>query len=319
MTYLFNAPTDLQGISVAAQGTEVLWHLKEALVRAGWVVTASGDGTSYNASGDLHATIASFTGNTRAWFAIQDPGGGRAFTFQRVSNAASVRIKYALTGGFTAGSPGASTTPEGTTAGEEQIITGSGTDASPTGTTFGSVTGSTLYMLADDEAPYGFAAFAKTASSEQCGFFMDPLADGSYSITDLDPVVIGWNDALGGYSTAAPASGTTEGPRAWFRKASGSGAFQGCGYLSSSGWGQNSVIVPKAAGTDPESGDEVLAPVIWGRSTALSSPNGWKGVSSLFNLVYSARTSGETAGGETKVVVNNGELYMPWNGTTPIT
>lgn len=320
MAYHFNNPGEPNGISFNV-GAELLWHMKELLKVAGWTVTQSGDGTTYNAAGDELDTIAKFRDNTRAWFAIQDPGGGRAFTFQRVSNSANCRAKYAATGGFTGGTPSANTTPAATTPAEEQIIMGSGTDASPTGSGFGFNSPGILYAAADDAAPYGFALFGRSSSTgnDTCSFFMDPLAPNSYSGTDGDPVVIGWGDGAAdqAYKTSAPSSGTSEGARAWLRKNS-AGSFVGVGSPLIYGMGASQNLIPKQLGSDPESGDDITIPLMWGRSSNLSAPNGWKGISTLFRQITSGRANGDTLETMTRILVQSAEWTMPWNGTVPL-
>jgi len=319
VAYHFNNPSEPNGISFS-NGSELLWHLKELLKVAGWVVTQSGDGTTYNAAGDELDTIAKFRDNTRAWFAIRDPDNVRAFTFQRVSNSANCRVKYAAVDGFTGGSPSANTTPAATTPAEEAVVMGSGTDASPSGAAFGFSGASILYAVADDAAPYVFAAFGRNSSSgnDQAGFFMDALAPNSYTDTDGDPVVIGWNDGDGSqaYKMQGPPSGTSEGARGWLRKNSG-GAFVGMGSPLIYGLGASVNQIPKQFGADPESGDDITIPLMWGRSTALSAPVGWKGISTLFRQITTGRANGDTLETMTRILVQQAEWTMPWNGTVP--
>lgn len=313
MAFIFNNASNPKGIPLET-GPELVWHLKQILVEAGWVVTQSGTGTAYSPSGDLHGLIETFTGGTNAWFAIQAPDG-RAFTFQRV--AANVRVKYAATGGFTGGTPGNTITPSAIP-GEEQLVAGSGTDAAPTGVGMGTGT-AFAYIGADDEAPYGFFAFSKRVSSTSGHgfFFMDPLIPGSYAETDTDPVVIGWSAQSANWPGVVPTSGTSAGARGWMKKASG-GAFQGLGSMNATGWGTSSPIFPAGAGSDPESGGDITIPVIWGRAISLSAPHGWKGVSSLFRAISTSRSSGETQANASRILIQNGEWSAPWNGEVPL-
>jgi len=102
------------------------------MVSAGWVVKSSGDGTTYNSTGDQISSAASLA-VTRAWFRIQDPGTRREFTFQRGTDNTLWRVKFSESSKFTGGTPNATTTP---TATDEALLFGSalGTDSTATGT-----------------------------------------------------------------------------------------------------------------------------------------------------------------------------------------
>lgn len=314
MSYLFNNPGNPEGIPHNT-GAQFAFLIKELLVSAGWVVNQSGTGAAYAASDLITSSLVMDVAN--AWFEVQDPAGGRAWTFQRTTNSASFRVKYAATGGFDVGD--LNSTGAGLVAGEEQILFGGGTDAAPTGTSFGTASGAKYaYLVADDAAPYAWAAYSKDAggATPRQLIFQDALEEDSYSLTDTDPVIIGTGQ---GWSTQAFFSGVNA--KAWFRKASGSGAFQTCGCGSMSGWGGSSTLIPGGMGTDPESGDDIQVPLVWGRVPSLGAPAGWKGVSSLFKAMGAVRADGDTISETTsrdRICLNRAEWTMPWNGTTPL-
>lgn len=141
---------------------EVLWILLSAFLAAGWRCVKSGDGLStYNSSsegaitnvsttdttnyepndGSSYAKIAGSIANIRAWFVIKTPAAAAQqaeLCFQLVAsegdfNDLEWRVKYSV-GGFTGGSPSATRVPTAA-AGDERVLTGAGTDASPVGGT----------------------------------------------------------------------------------------------------------------------------------------------------------------------------------------
>lgn len=71
-----------------------IFNAKTYLKAQGWNVLASGDGTSYNASGDLLSVEGDWT-NTNAWFVLTPPNGGYHLCFQySTSIGGSGRVSY---------------------------------------------------------------------------------------------------------------------------------------------------------------------------------------------------------------------------------
>jgi len=192
-------------------GSDAIFLLKEVLVLAGWVVPSSSDGTTYNAAGDqiTHSgSGANGLANSNAWFRLRSPAG-REYTYQRDTiYHYQWRIKYSALDQFVGGSPDAIETPS---ASDEQIIIGTGTDASPTHHSFfDSAAGSfRWHIIAQDAATgpagnevYGFWAFATEVSTGdlETVLMQEPTDPGSYPalvgtraapITgDPDPVII---------------------------------------------------------------------------------------------------------------------------------
>lgn len=192
-----NLPSSLQNLRVG----EFLFELKEALKAAGWTVMSSSDGLTYFpasdgiTSGSSSPTAGNF-GNALAWFRIRQPSGGagayagtREFTIQ-VTDTQNFRIKYSKTGVFTGGSPSATQTPSGA---GEQIIVGSGTDASPNGAgSISSVQHSAAVHFAVGAAAEGFsfAMVLRTITGTAQLFYFDAMKAGAYPVADVDPYVM---------------------------------------------------------------------------------------------------------------------------------
>lgn len=137
---------------------QIMWILLSALIEAGWQITASGDGsaaydstgptaitnnsitdtTNYDINdGGTYAKISNSCSNAKAWFVAKPPSGA---TYQAslciqltdgAGNSIGFRIKASI-GGFSTGSPSATRVPAAA-AGDEVVLFGGGTDASPTG------------------------------------------------------------------------------------------------------------------------------------------------------------------------------------------
>ena len=216
MSLIFNAGgTDGINSTVnytAATGSAAMFVLKALLKQAGWTVTTSGDGLlAYSAVTDVITTITTGAGgmdNPRAWFVVQMPGSTRAFCIQRntasgASTGRNWRIKYSKSNGFTTGSPNATVVPS--TGGDEHVLLGAGTDASPTMAALfahGDLAAN-FHCCADNGSPYGFMLWewATTTGAAGCAFGLDPLT--GYSTTDTDPYVI---HLLGTTSAWVPSS-----------------------------------------------------------------------------------------------------------------
>jgi len=180
-----------------------MFILKTQLKTAGWTVTKSSDGTTYNASADqIDNGTSAVNGMDRAyaWFVIQMPGCSRSFCIQRNSSTAanssnSWRIKYSKIAGFATGSPSATQTP---TATDEEVLLGNakGGDAAPTFNIIAPVScfgdGGTFRFncFADNAAPYGFMSWSwqNTTGFTGHAFGIDPLQ--AAVAIDTDPYVV---------------------------------------------------------------------------------------------------------------------------------
>lgn len=140
---------------------DVLWIILSAFIEAGWRIVKSGDGLSTYSStsesaltnndvtdttnyepndGTTFAKIAGSTANNKAWFVVKPAAGAThqaELCLQQIGSGGDLndyqfRAKFSV-GGFSAGSPSATRVPAAA-AGDEVVLCGGGTDASPTGT-----------------------------------------------------------------------------------------------------------------------------------------------------------------------------------------
>lgn len=315
-----------------------IYQMKEFLKTYGWTVTQSGTGNSgtYNPSADSitgpgslvdSSSPAGTMGHDHAWFVIQDPSGpgGRQFCIQVVGRDDLWRVKYSAGAGFTGGSPSANQTP---TATDEQVLVGSGTDASPTGGgwfTYNSATHFYVHLVMETTAPYPFLLIAyNTGQNPSTVFGIDSLT--AVPIADADPVVIynssnDTNCLIASSNLSSPTSST--GPMAWIKKGLVGAGFVRVGALSYYDQNRNPVI-PGGLGANPHSNKDDLFPVVYGRSQSFSTPNGYKGVSHWFQFNTASRAHGDTlsvasSGIKDYVCWAGGSgVIMPWlgDGTT---
>jgi hypothetical protein len=194
---------------------DITFALKAVAKLAGFTVSKSGDSLVYNATGDQITVKAAGAGgwlNLRAWWVLREPGGRREYCIQRTS-ANQYRVKYSANAKFIGGAPNATTTP---TATDEQVLLGSGTDAAPVGATWFDAGAARRYHIVVQSTPVsgayyiGVAQTIVSSTTQTSGMFVvEPMAPGSYSATDGDPVVIacgfigyGTGSAWYGYGTA---------------------------------------------------------------------------------------------------------------------
>lgn len=310
-------------------GAVAVYLLKTTLKAAGWTVPSSSDGTTYNASGDQITTGASGAGgmaNTSAWFRIKEPGtNGRELLFQRGTTNLLWRILYSggPSTGFVGGSPAATQTPSAT---DEQGITGGGTHASPTYTTWLGTDGAYKIRAVVGGATelYSFCFFTHLPASFQpvATISLDVLATGTFNALDQDPALVGWSATTGfgtWLRTGGSASSGSEGNKGWFKKNLGSAAFSFFGWatLSFAGTTYAPAGTSATGGLNPYSGKDDVIPLIFGKAVA---PAGWKGVSTLFRGASYPRALGDTYTVSTTkdylcVAVSTECHLIPWDGT----
>lgn len=155
-----------------ANGSEAIFELKAVLKSAGWVVQRSSDGTTYNSSGDQISHADSGAGgmaNSSAWFVIRDPGDSHEWCFQRGTSNTFWRVKVSPLDRFTGGSPDNNTVSSAT---DEQLVHGSGTDASPTHSTLFQSDGDFFYhaiaqstVVGTTVPVYGFWSFSTSIAT----------------------------------------------------------------------------------------------------------------------------------------------------------
>ena len=311
-----------------ATGAAAMYIVMTTLVAAGWVVKSSSDGTTYNSTGNQITSGNSGTSglaNVDAWFRIQAPLVGsqhREFTFQRPSVNTGWRVKYSPSVGFTGGSPGATQTPSAT---DEQIIVGSGTDASPTAATlFGTDAAYRFFMIAGDSTVgYGFYWFGNTINSNATNsitstFLLDIMQTGSYPSADPDPCVIYFA------TSAAYTSGIltyTNGAKALLNTSYVTVATAGIFFNTTPN--SNDIFLPAGFATvfsvtNPFTFGDNLLPVIWGRDGSQTTPVGYKGVSSFIQCPSTVRVTLDTITiSTTNDHIVLGNFVFPWGGGVP--
>lgn len=325
--FLFEDNTTASTNLTPASGPEAIYALKRLLKAAGWTVTRSSDGTTYNASADIITSGLSGAGglgNNNAWFVLQAPAGGRQIVIQRGTSNINWAAHYSKAAGFTGGSPTATVR---STATDEQALLGAGTG------TFAQLLptdGSYRFSCgADSASPYGFYAFAVSTggANSHTMILFDPMTSGVAE--DADPYVLAftyhatsnWMDT-GGTSGITSAASSSTCPKGYLKFGlAGEGfvklpALTYC-HRSSSG-GSLVMSFPEGAPTDPHNSKDQVAPVIWHRPSAETAPAGFKGVSTVCKMNCVDRSNLDVlnlVGTKDRVVV--GHFNLPWDGSTP--
>lgn len=296
-------------LSIAANSKVIWFALKETLKLAGWTVTQSSDGTTYNSSGDQITHSGSGAGgmnNTNAHWTVREPGGRREICFQNTTGTLC-RVKYSALSRFTGGSPSATRVPA---AADEQVIAGSGSDASPVGGSFFNSANLRYHIVCLDSPIGGAYAFymwvtnTPGSTSNAGGLWLEPMAPGSYDALDVDPCIIGAANGGGTLETSfLSAVGKT-----WLAYGTGSAVF-----LTITG-GVNATFT---GGLPPDlaSGKDINGRPLF---TVPSGGVRVKGYGALVAIKGPARAWPATANRATDAYVYLGSLVLPWaNGTEP--
>ncbi len=306
--------------SSSLDNVDIIYELKELMVSAGHAVTSSGTGFSgtgsgvYNATGDAISSAA-LLDNQHAWFRIEGPGG-REWCFQgQGSSYGNVwRVKVSTAAGFSGGAPSASRTPS---AADEQIIWGSGTDASPFPSHSHLLPGanSVAYMGVDTAAPYGWYCGVYKSSTARIetliGLFevknCNPLDDPAIYHADRNASAsVAIRSRLGSAST---------GPEGWIAYGDASVTWGATPCYAGSGGGATH---PASTDVDPYDGTDGLLEIEIYRPTTVSSPGGRKGILAWAYWGTPIRTALDTRSVQDNYDhITLGELVMPWNGTVP--
>jgi hypothetical protein len=267
------------------------WLLIELLVKSGAVIAGSGDGLSaYSASGSVFTassqwlTGANRWGNVNAWVRIQFPDGREVINTSGGDTATTKRrTKISPAAGFVGGSPGAARAPSAT---DEVVVCGSGSDASPvcgiaSRQTYG---GKGRFVGAiQTTAPYGFwaATLGIGGASTEMITFHDPMA--VYGTGDPDPMVYRWMPQTDGFTGKVWEWRDT----CWARLGASYMGVNAQYYAArnNSGGAINNLTndIP-TLGPNPANGLYAAPRLRWARPGRLSTPNGRKGISSLFRM-----------------------------------
>lgn len=278
MTYYYFQSKDISN-------AEAVYRFKELLKQGGWTINSSGTGTSgtYNASGDNLLSAANI--GTRSWYVASHPnldGYQRYICFQANSaSATQFRIKMGWAP-FSGGSPSANTVPSST---DEQVLIGTGTDASPTFATLFVTNPNSFYMsVGDVTEKYSFYLCSIYGSSgalstpiTQSIFTMQRLVDASPF--DIDPYIYDCNPTplTAGWSSGS----TTPTLRAWYRKGLSGATFSTYSIGTYGGSTVSGTTFLNKVGIDPYTGSIYLLPLMVARNT----PNqGYKGIFRDFKL-----------------------------------
>ena len=326
MIYTYDGTNSSCNLTTAAQvnSCDMLYYLKQTLKQAGWTVTRSSDGITFNSSGDQitgYGTGAGGMNNASAWFVVRAPGAvagsTRQFLFQRPSsNANCISMWYSQSAGFTGG--GISTAPTATDS--QQILNVTG---------FSSAATYRYSIAADNAAPYGFYMFNFTSTTgTPTGIIaVDPLVDGTYESSDVDPYVIYAPSNNGAYQTTpgSTASLTSEtlnlgsGVISWIKK-----GYTDQGFVVTPALGYQTGVgtaIPGNLSTNPYTSNDEIFPILFARRNGLTTVTGYKGISSLMKWVgTTGRSTGDTISissstSKEYIIFNN--IALPWNGSTP--
>lgn len=316
----------------------------------------------------------------KSWFILRMPGGNATDGYKEIcvqslawqigtdpstiSNWGQFRIKFSPSGFDLANckqfevppaKTAASRTPANSSAShgkKDEIIWGSGTDASPGAIDlFGPKQSFKMHMMANDSDGYGFYFFTTHIATTRVRSFvmLDPLLTGSYPSEDKQPYV--WFGR--GYSSPAAltladmnGSGLQNSPGlyyqgAFFNYGNQYETFAGVGVATPSLKEYSMGYLTSLAGklpSNPHTGKDDLFPAMWvkpgpdlwgnnlpgnaGYYYADGWPNlgfGYKGISSLLKIVSTNRSTLDTlsvAASGDRIVIN--DMCIPWqSGTTP--
>lgn len=283
-------------------GVIVLFRLLTLLLAQGWTVPQSSDGTTVSNTNRIASSA--ILGTTKAWFRLKHPavGSTREFVVQCITPGTSTfRLKYSVAG-FTAGSPSATQVPS---AADEQVLLGAGTDAAPTGATFGAPDGSCKQQIVAGQAAenYSFGLFGWTngaTNDTACLWIFDAMISGITQGADADP-----------YAHSVSSQVGSGGPvyKYWVKY-----GLSGATFVTSSG--SNMLTVPVIQ--DPYTGGDLLFPLFLKDATF-----GYKGMSTFVRQGGGTRTLCDTTTQITSrdhVAINSGtgNIWFPWGGAVPL-
>jgi len=249
---------------------------------------------------------------SNSWVIIQQPNSGsgnyagtRQILFWKYADTGSYKsywkILYSHSAGFTGGTPSGTNPP---TATDQVYLLGS------SGTAYNNF----VQLFPDESATpvrwqmgidnsgaafYCIGYISGTGNNSRClstAIVLDSMDSNTVPIEDLDPYVL-YSSYISNVTSSSSALhvsnliSTNGGGRCWFKKGTGSQAFQnvltpGFEDLNSSKY------FPRGVGVNPHNGKEDLFPVMWARLGS-SFPGGYKGISSVFKWIGSDRLSGD--------------------------
>jgi len=319
------AYTDDIGGTNPATGSAAIFRLKTALKTAGWTVTKSSDGTTYNATGDQITLATSGAGgmaNNSAWFIVSSPSVTypRQIAIQRGTTNLDWKVKYSANSGF-----GTGTSTQMPAAADEVILFGGGTNASPT---FAQLLGTDNTYRINIRAGglaenYGFIFITNISGSAviNTNFILDPMLPGTFAAADIDPCCINIEyNSIAALNTNLVLS--TASPQGWLKKGLAGAGFVRIQYCYI--YANTTTVYPGGAGQNPFTTFDETVPILCARQSALAAPFGFKGVSSTLSYNGVFRASGDTLNVSTSkdrlIISGNATstlvyVSIPWNGT----
>lgn len=304
---------DVNNLSVT--GSQAVYKLKEVMKLAGWSTKSSSDGTTFNSTGDQITSGnsgADGLANNSAWFRIESPDLQRELCVQRGTTNGVWRVKYSYSAKFIGGTPGATQTPS---AADQQFILGGGVEATPTfATWFTTDNAYRLHMAANNADGYGVFMFAATASGNSTSipsgnFLYDPLLSGSFPIEDADPYC--FYIGSGTFTTSDAATNSYS----YLKKGLAGEGFVNMPWLLITGTG-GSNLFPLSAGIDHINSFDNMMPLMYGRNSAATAPNGYKGMSRMVKYNPSTKYYPSLLSqNASRDLVCAGGLVLPWNGS----
>jgi hypothetical protein len=307
---------------------EAMWNLKEALKTAGWVHQKSSQGTGggfTNTAGNENDVLtASFKFNAAgAWWVGRspDPTYRLEICFQRLTTVVYDYLITTTPGAY--GSGGLLTPPVGGS-GTFVVIGQSGFGGQIFGTT------ENVYrqkIMAQNASPWGWWMWGHPIGGGvgYTGLFMDPMRSLSYPSEDNYPQVFSAqlaNSAAAFKKERLAIEGvgnTNPGPCGHLGAPTTANGFYSWKFVSGMYY-RNIIrdIEPGSIGVNPHSGYDDMLPMPYARPAALTSKNGYKGISSLFQWQAVSRNPGDTMSvlsSRDKIVL--GDVVADWDGTIP--
>lgn len=306
-------------------GADGLYGWITAILAAGWTVPYSGDGTTTHANGTWITSAAVLRAAAGWWIRVQDPGGIREYTVQKIvsgANNSDYRIKYSAQSKFTGGSQTGTRTPS---ASDEKVILGAGSDPSPTFIALFGADNSTQFgqTAASDSAPYHFflMSYDSGAVTMLCSWVHDPLLVGTFPSADTDPAVQIIYPPSGGSTTftnmGSAGSLGNGGVYSWLKYGLGGAAYVSMfamAYQSNLG-----TCFPAGVPQNPHAVKDDLLPIVYARNANQAIPTGFKGISNFFwggNLESNATTLDVYP--STRNMITFGNMTFYWTGEVPI-
>lgn len=313
--------------TTAANGTEAVMTLLTTLTASGWTVVAWSDATTlttpgspltsnpYGGSGSGPGNL----GNTSAWFRILAPASYEEWIFFRGSSD----VTWTVVRSRTAFSVGGAATTRSTSTIEDILVSAA---------TFFPATSFTWNISVEDASPYGFTAFhvVSGGGNVKTLIFSEPLAAGTYSPLDQDPVVYGAAYDATGYGPYDLVADNSTQIRYWRKRVrhgmtspSPSTTWAGLQHIRSDSVGASMAPATNTGtgqiGVEPYGSKEIPLPIAVGWAQA-SYSGGWQGYLSRQRwCTVGGRVNGQTLydSASVKYFIYMIGIWVPWDSSIP--